>query len=63
MTTTGRKLWLYKFRFHGAGKQMSYGQYPDVPLVNARDLHDEARRLLTSGVDPAALSNSISSML
>jgi Arm DNA-binding domain len=33
VTPTGGKLWRWKYRFDGVGKQMSYGQYPDVPLV------------------------------
>ncbi len=49
VTPTGAKLWRWKYRFNGAGKQMSYGQYPDVPLVNARERHDEARKLLAGG--------------
>jgi hypothetical protein len=39
------------------GKQMSYGQYPDVPLVNARELHAGARKIHTGGQDPMAKRN------
>jgi hypothetical protein len=34
---------------------MALGQYPDVPLVLARQRHAEARSLLATGVDPMAL--------
>src|SRR4051812_14680705 len=54
VTPTGGKLWRWKYRYQGAGKQMSYGQYPDVPLVDARQRHVAARRLLASGIDPMA---------
>jgi integrase len=54
VTPTGGKLWRWKYRFDGAGKQMSYGQYPDVPLLDARERHAEARKILASGVDPMA---------
>ena len=54
VTPTGGKLWRWKYRFDGAGKQMSYGQYPDVPLVDARERHTEARKLLAASVDPMA---------
>jgi integrase len=33
---------------------MTFGKYPDVPLVLARTRHAEARRLLATGVDPMA---------
>ena len=54
VTPTGGKLWRWKYRFDGTQKQMSYGQYPDVPLVDARERHAEARKLLAAGVDPMA---------
>jgi integrase len=33
---------------------MSFGQYPDVPLVDARERHSAARKLLAAGVEPMA---------
>jgi hypothetical protein len=39
LTPSGGKPWRYKYRFTGAGKQMSYGKYPDVFLVDARERH------------------------
>ena len=54
ITKTGGKLWRWKYRFEGKEKLMALGQYPDVPLADARDRLAEARRLLASGVDPMA---------
>lgn len=54
VTPTGGKLWRYKYRFLGKEKLMSFGQYPDLPLVEAREKHAQARRVLASGVDPMA---------
>lgn len=54
VTPSGGKLWRYKYRFEGKEKLMSFGPYPDVPLVRARELHASARRLLADGVDPMA---------
>ncbi len=54
ITTTGGKLWRWKYRFEGKEKLMALGQYPDVPLADARDRLAAARRLLASGVDPMA---------
>jgi integrase len=54
VTTTGGKLWRWKYRFNGKEKVMSLGQYPVITLAMARDRHLEARRLLASGTDPMA---------
>lgn len=52
VTPAGGKLWRYKYRYGGTQKQMGLGKYPDVPLSRARSLHEAARRLLATGVDP-----------
>jgi integrase len=51
---TGGKLWRMKYRFEGKEKLLSFGAYPDVPLIRAREKRDEARRLLADGIDPSA---------
>jgi hypothetical protein len=33
---------------------LSFGTYPDVPLLEARERLNEARRKLTKGIDPGA---------
>jgi integrase len=50
---TGGKWWRLKYRFNGKEKLLSLGVYPDVSLKAAREKRDDARRLLTNGVDPA----------
>ena len=50
----GGKLWRYKYRIAGKEKLLSFGPYPEVKLSEARDLRDDARRLIRSGVDPSA---------
>lgn len=50
---SGTKLWKFKFRFRGAEKKLSFGQFPDVPLKVARIKCEDARRLLSNGIDPA----------
>ncbi len=54
VTPPGGKLWRWKYRHGGAEKLMSFGQYPDVPLVDARERHAAARKLLAAGLDPMA---------
>ena len=40
----GGKLWRRSCRFGGKEKLIPFGKYPDVPLVNARDKHGDARK-------------------
>lgn len=70
VNTTG-KYWRLNYRFAGKQKTLALGVYPDVPLAGrvetdlntgkksrikgARDLRDEARKLLADGIDPGAL--------
>lgn len=49
---TGGRLWRWKYRFGGKEKLMSFGSYPDVSLLDARESHSVARKLLASGTDP-----------
>lgn len=49
---TGSKLWRYRYRFDGKGKMLALGGYPAVTLKQARKCRDEARALLSRGVDP-----------
>lgn len=53
VTPNGGKWWRLKFRFGGKEKLLSLGTYPDVTLKAARDKRDDARRLLSEGIDPA----------
>ena len=53
VSPTGGKWWRLKFRFEGKEKRLSLGVYPDVPLKDARDRRDTARKLLADGIDPS----------
>jgi integrase len=48
----GSKLWRFKYRVEGKEKLLALGAYPEIPLKQARDRRDDARRLLANGVDP-----------
>jgi integrase len=54
VTPAGSKLWRWKYRHAGVQKTLSYGQYRDVSLDRARELHAAARKLLSDGIDPMA---------
>jgi hypothetical protein len=50
----GSKWWRYRYEWHGAEKMFSLGIYPDVPLSEARDRRDAARRQLAAGINLSA---------
>lgn len=49
----GSRIWRLAYRFAGKPKQLSFGPYPTVTLVAARQKRDEAKRLLLEGQDPS----------
>ncbi len=48
----GARYWRLAYRFAGKQKTLALGVYPDVSLLNARERREEARKLLTDGIDP-----------
>ncbi|HEV2702720.1 MAG TPA: Arm DNA-binding domain-containing protein, partial [Steroidobacteraceae bacterium] len=53
VSTSGAKLWRFKYRFGQAERLLALGKYPDVALKRAREKRDSARRLIADGIDPA----------
>jgi integrase len=53
--TNGSKLWLYRYRFGGKRKTMSFGVFPAVTLKLARAKRHDAETLLDQGQDPAVV--------
>ncbi len=48
------KYWHFKYRFLGKEKLLSFGKYPlPTSLLEAREMRDEAKKLLFNGQDPA----------
>jgi integrase len=54
ISPAGGKLWRLKYRIDGKEKLLSIGVYPAVGLKEAREKREEARRLITQEIDPAA---------
>jgi integrase len=48
----GGKRWRFKYRFDGKEKLLAFGTYPEVSLKEARNLRDDARKLLANNQDP-----------
>ena len=53
VATSGTRTWRLKYRFGGKEKLLTFGPYPAVTLVEARDKREAALRLLREGIDPA----------
>ncbi|MBZ9649972.1 integrase arm-type DNA-binding domain-containing protein [Sphingobium sp. 3R8] len=50
---TGLRSWRMKFRFQNKEKLLTFGPYPEVPLSEARQRRDDARRQLRDNEDPS----------
>lgn len=48
----GTKGWIFRFTRASKTRDAGLGSYPTVSLVKARDLAEQCRRLLASGIDP-----------
>lgn len=55
VSPAGGKLWRLKYRFDGKEKRLALGDYPSVGLKEARKRRDEARSILSGGIDPGAV--------
>ncbi len=51
--TTGSKLWRFRYQFENKPKLISFGKYPDISLLQARERRDDARKLVANGIDPS----------
>lgn len=52
VTANGGKSWHFRYYWLGKRKRMSFGTYPEVSLLEARALRDEARTLVAKGINP-----------
>lgn len=50
----GGRYWRMSYRYGGKRKLLAIGTYSDVSLAAARGRRDDARKLLTAGLDPSA---------
>ncbi len=52
VSASGRKSFIYLYRFNGLSRRMTFGIYPEMRLVEAHAVHGIARELLSKGIDP-----------
>jgi hypothetical protein len=55
VTTSGSKYWRFKYRFGRKEKCLSMGTYPITGLEDARRNRNEAKELLTQGINPSEI--------
>lgn len=54
---SGVKSWQYIYKIDGKSKTFTLGNFPDLLLSDARQLHQDARRLRALGEDPKAVAD------
>lgn len=55
----GAKLWRFRYRFAGKPQMLSFGRWPEVSLVDARTLREDARAKLRAGINPSAVRKEV----
>ncbi|HAU5635920.1 tyrosine-type recombinase/integrase [Citrobacter amalonaticus] len=58
VSTSGSRLWYFRYRLNGKENRLALGAYPQVSLAEARETRDAARKLVASGITPARISKS-----
>ena len=53
----GSKYWRMTYRFNERQKTFAIGTYPDISLIEAEKIHDEAKALIKKGIDPIVMNN------
>jgi len=53
VTVTGMKRWIYCYKIQGKSGKFTVGRYPELSLQDARKEHQEARKLVRQGINPA----------
>lgn len=49
---SGSRKWRLKYRFNGKENRLTFGDYPSLTLLEARQKRETAKRLLRDGIDP-----------
>ncbi|WP_275076715.1 tyrosine-type recombinase/integrase [Providencia rettgeri] len=52
VTAKGSRYWRMKYRFGGKEKRLAFGVFPIVTLAEAREMRNQAKKVLAAGGDP-----------
>ncbi len=53
ISKTGRKSWVYMYRYGGKSKMLTFGQYPKMSVGEAHEIYTAATHWLEKGYDPS----------
>ena len=53
VSSTGRKSFIFLYKFQGTSRRITFGNYPEISLADAHAAHAKSRQLLEQGSDPA----------
>lgn len=48
-----KKVWRMRYRLHGKQEKITFGEYPYISLLEAREKREQARKLIVQGESPA----------
>jgi integrase len=57
--SNGSKYWRLKYRFQRKEKVLALGVYPELSLQEARERRDQAKKILSNGMDPSEVKKTI----
>lgn len=57
--TNGSKYWRLKYRFQRKEKVLALGVYPELSLQEARERRDNAKKMLSNGIDPSEVKKTL----
>lgn len=63
VTPNGTKSWRFDYRFADKRFTLTFGKYPEIPLIEARGRRLDAKRKINSGINPAAEKKSLNAAL
>jgi integrase len=55
VSSTGRKSFIFLYKFQGTSRRITFGNYPEMSLADAHAAHAKSRQLLEQGNDPATV--------
>ncbi|MEG0432417.1 MAG: tyrosine-type recombinase/integrase [Morganella sp. (in: enterobacteria)] len=55
VTAKGSRYWRMKYRFSGKEKRLAFGVFPVVTLAEAREMRNQAKKVLAAGGDPGEI--------
>jgi len=59
VSPTGRKSFVYMYRFQGKSRRMTLGIYPTISVAKALEKYEKASQLLKNGNDPALVEHTV----